>query len=500
MPRAVGFSILADLISLFVGRIGGIFVTLLFIPIYSRLLGPEQFGAVAIILSLQAFFLMSDLGLATLISRDTAVARDYRPALHAVVWMRRRAEAILFALATVAAFIALLLPLAWPVWSIDAGMRITLIAYLIALLVATNIIQLSLNSLDLYRVGAIVAVVGAVARGIATIALLRAVPSVSAFLEAQVAVAAVHFAIARKLLERRAALGLVAERLFDMSAIRRLGKRCAPLVLYTLGGAAAVNLDKSIISAFISLKVAGTYFLATTYALVPVGILSGPINSYFAPKVAHAQHVGDPVSEFRLSLMFQLILMCIVVGPSLSLAFQMSDWLMLWLHDPVQVRKVMIIAPVLLAGGALSATGYYPTSYLIAREDNGYLARLSTGAAIGVLIAAPIFAAQENLLGVAWSYFIFYAVGFTGLWLRLGHRVGWLTVCRFLAIAYLMPLAVISLSYFPLYRFATARELSTPLRLLGPMAVATIAGLLACTAALFKADNRLSATEPKEPT
>ncbi len=498
--KGARFNILADVFSLFAGRIGGILVTLFFIPQYNLLLGAEEFGGVAVILSLQAFFLMSDLGLATLISRDTAIARDSPTALHSVTWMRRRAEAILLVLATAAALIAVLLPLAWPAWSVESAFRVASVGYLVATLVATNIVQLSLNAIGLYRTSAIIAVIGAVTRGAVTVLVLHATPSILAFLQAQLIIAVVHFAIARAILDRRAATGLKAERLFDLEAIRLLCGRCAPLVLYTLGGAAAVNLDKTIISAFISLKVAGTYFLATTYALVPVGILSGPINSYFAPKVAHARHAGDHAAEYRLSLMFQLILMCVVVGPSLSLAVQMSDWLMLWLHDAAQVRRIMAIAPILLAGGALSATGYYPTSYLIAVEDNGYLARLSITAAIGVLIAAPVFAAQSDLRGVAWSYFAFYGVGFAGLWLRFGQQVGKQAATRFLAIAYLLPTVVIVLVYILIYTAIETQVTALPLRLLAPMAVATGVGLLACVGTFLYARKHLGWTGPKEPS
>ncbi|MFW2851041.1 lipopolysaccharide biosynthesis protein [Sphingomonas sp. TX0543] len=495
-----GFAILADFVSLFAGRVGGILVTLFFIPQYNRLLGADAFGAIAVVLSLQAFFLMSDLGLATLISRDTAVARDNPAALAAVAWTRRRAEVILAVLALGVLAVAISLPLAGaPVpWSLTAGVNAGLIAILMVLLVGTNIVQLSLNALGLYRAGAGISVAGALARGAATVIVLRSMPSFSAFLQVQVAMATVHFVLARWVLERGCAASTDGERLLNLPEMMRLMRRCTPLVLYTLGGAAAVNLDKSIVSAFISLKIAGTYFLATTYALVPVGILSGPINSYFAPRVAHARHAGDSVREYRLALTFQLVLMCIVVGPSLSLAFQMSDWLMLWLHDAAQVNRIMIIAPILLAGGALSATGYYPTTYLIAAEDNGYLARLSIVAAIGVLIATPFFAAHHDLVGVAWSYCAFYAAGFVGLWLRLASRIGWGAMARFLAIAYLMPMLVITLAYLSLHAVAAAFAVPAPLALLGPMAVASAVGMLACAAVFLRERNRPGWAAQKE--
>lgn len=502
LGRNPGIAALVDFLSLFAGRIGGILVTLFFIPQYNRLLGPEVFGAIALVLSLQAFFLVSDLGLATLISRDTAVARDDPKALGAVVWMRRRAEAILALFAVCIACLAVLLPLAGVKvpWSVGSGVNIAMVAALIVILVANNIVLLSLNALGLYRAGAAISVTGALARAIATVLVLRAAPSMSAFLQAQLAMAVVHFAIGRWLLERRCAPSRHdGEVLLNWQAIAQMLQRCMPLVLYTLGGAAAVNLDKSIISAFISLKVAGAYFLASTYALVPVGLLSGPINSYFAPRVAHARNAGDGAREYRLALTFQLILMCSVVGPSLSLAFQMSDWLMLWLNDAAQVTRIMAVAPILLAGGALSATGYYPTTYLIAAEDNGFLARLSMATALGVLVIASVFAARLDLVGVAWSYFAFYAAGFLGLWLRFGSKVGWHALARFLAITYLVPTVVTALAYFALCAAVTMVAVPAPIALLAPVGIASGLGLLACAGIFLRERKRLGWTAKEIP-
>lgn len=466
--------VFVDLFALFAGRIGGILVTLLFIPRYHLLLGPATFGAVSIVLSIQAFFLVSDLGLATLISRDTAIARDDPDALGLVVWARRRAEAILAAIAIAIALVALILPFVLPGnWSLVRSAEVGMVALLIMALVATNIIQLSLNALGAYRMGAATAVIGAVVRGGATVIVLARYPTLNAFLQVQLAIALLHFAAVRWYLERRCGRPRQQQRLLQRDAIIDLLRRCIPLTVYTLAAAAAVNLDKPIISAFISLQTAGSYFLATTYAMVPVAVLSGPINSYFAPRVAHARHAGDPAAERQVAVLFQTILMCAVVGPSLSLAIQAPEWLRLWLHDAP--AGVLGVAPILLAGGALSATGYYPTTYLIAAGDNGYLARLSLVCGLAVLAAAFFFAAHGDLKGFAWSYFIFYAAGFIGLWARMAKRTGIRSLARFLARTYVVPAAAITTGYLLTYMVVrgTQWQLALPL----PLVAAAIASL-----------------------
>ena len=474
-----------DLFSLFAGRIGGIVVTLLFIPRYHMLLGGEVFGAVSIVLSLQAFFLVSDLGLATLISRDTAIAREDASALTVVVWMRRRAEAILAAITLVIVIGALVIPLSPRTsvsWSFTSGVNVAMVAPLIMALVATNIVQLSLNALGDYRASAITAVVGALARGGATVVVLTAYPTLSMFLQVQLVMAIAYLLLVRWYLERRCGPVRTKERLFRRDAIASLLKRCVPLTIYTLASAAAVNLDKVIVSSFISVEAAGTYFLATTYSLVPVAVLSGPINSYFAPRVAHARHAGDLDDERRLATLFQTVLMCAVIGPSLSLAFQAPAWLLLWLHNLPQ--GILTIAPILLAGGGLSATGYYPTTYLIAAGENGYLARLSLACGVAVMAAAFFFASRNDLKGFAWSYFAFYAVGFAGLWLRLGALTGWRRLARFLMGSYVFPAIAIGASFFVAH--ALSRGLAPVVELLLPLTAAAAISMVILAAVFWR--------------
>lgn len=441
---------LVDLASLFAGRVGGLLVTLVFIPRFDAALGPAVFGAVSVVLSLQAFFLVSDLGLATLISRDTAIARGDPEAMTAAVWTRRRAELLLGGVALGLAAPAVLPPaLAAGVipWSIGAGVEFALIVVLIAALVAVNIAQLSLNALGRYRESAGIAVAGAVARGGATVVVLGEVPTLAAFLGTQAALALVHLAVVRLVLERRSGPVVRRERLLERNALGDMLRRCVPLTIYTLAGAAAVNLDKPIISAFVSLEAAGVYFLATTYALVPVALLSGPLNSYFAPKVAHALHAGDPAAEERLAAIFQIVLMCAVVAPSLGLILEMERWLRPWLGDARDITPIMAVAPVLLAGGALSATGYYASTYLIAAGDNGYLARLSLILGVAVLSSGALFAWQGRVEAIAWSYFAFYAAGLAGLWGRVAMLKGRRATGGFLLRTWLLPAIAVAGGY-----------------------------------------------------
>ena len=60
------------LATLYCGRLGTALVGLLLLPWFNRLMGPGQFGVVAIILSTQTLLVALDLGLSIVLGRDLA--------------------------------------------------------------------------------------------------------------------------------------------------------------------------------------------------------------------------------------------------------------------------------------------------------------------------------------------------------------------------------------------------------------------------------------------
>ncbi|OWK27831.1 lipopolysaccharide biosynthesis protein [Sphingomonas dokdonensis] len=434
--------------SVFASRMGGILVSLIFIPIYTRLLSPAEFGAVALLLSLQAFFLVSDLGLATILARDTAIARGDQVALAAATQDRRRGEMMVAVLVMLVALVALVvIALGGGPDILRDGIRTIVSTALVALLVLLNISQLCLNALGHYRLTGLLTTSGTLARAaVSAIVLARVEASVDAFLWSQFFVAALHYATTRAALDQRSgAVPHNLAQLLDRAALIRLLVRCKPVMVYTLGGAAALNLDKTILATLLPIRLTGWYFLAATYAMVPIGILSGPLNQYFAPRVAHAEASGDTAARWRLAAAFQLLLLPAVVLPAFILIREAPLLIPLWLHGTPNAPQIASLATILLAGTAVGATGYYPTTFLIAVADNRFLARLSAISAVIVLGVAAAWAAAGSLIGVAASYAIFHACGCIVQWWRLRQHWSRIQYRTFLLTCYLMPAAAMLL-------------------------------------------------------
>lgn len=456
--RAIQFRTIADMLSVFASRFGGIVVSLLFLPIYSRLLSPDAFGLVALLLSIQSFFLVSDLGLATLLARDTAIARGTSRGLLEVARNRRRAEIILFApvlIVSLFAFAVSAFDLFDFTWR-DAG-RIVLGMSLVALLVLLNIAQLCLNSLGQYQLNSIITTTGILLRAtITALALAFVDANFDIFLISQVVVSITHYGIARFYLDLKSGCHpSLRDALKNGYEYKILFLRCKSIMLYTLVSAAAVNLDKSILAAFLPIQLTGLYFLSTTYALVPIALLSGPLNQYFSPRIAHAEAEQDHFQRWQLGMTFQLLIVVTVVVPAFILVRHAPELISFWLLGNPETSTISTLASILLVGTAIGATGYYPNTYLIAVADNDFLAKVSAILSIIVLCFAAIFAAMGSMLGVAISYACFHAAGCAVQWYRL--RSHWMSdqFRVFITSCYLAPAAALLVICFASWAIAS---------------------------------------------
>ena len=86
------------LMMLYAGRMGTALVGLLVLPLFNKLLGPEQFGVIAILLSLQTLLVILDLGLAISIGRDVAsLSAEQLPLVRAMLFHAEKVLAVLYA-------------------------------------------------------------------------------------------------------------------------------------------------------------------------------------------------------------------------------------------------------------------------------------------------------------------------------------------------------------------------------------------------------------------
>jgi O-antigen/teichoic acid export membrane protein len=400
---------------LYAGKASGVLVTLLFIPLYNRVLGPEQFGAAAVILSLQALLLMLDFGLATLVGRDVASGHGSR----IEQWVRiRDAERVLLGFYVV---ILLAVLAAQPAGLFAHVSPVTLVCsvLLFGFLVLQNLHYCVILASREYTRASLVQLVGNLARAGATALVLC---TYSASLEAFVTVQALC-ALLQAVGTRAQAAALLGHTAGETCAqgssgswqgALRLLRRSAPLALFAAAGAAVMQLDKPIISAYMSSASVGPYFLAMTLCMVPTSVLAGPVTQYFQPKVLEGMAKNDPALAGQTLDRFTYTLLAVTLLPCCVIWLLRGPLIGLWLGNHPQKLLVAHYVEVLLPGVMVGALGYIPYTLLLAIQDYRFQGLLSCALTILTLVGAAFAAHAQSATGVAIVYAL-YHVGSTVL-------------------------------------------------------------------------------------
>jgi O-antigen/teichoic acid export membrane protein len=410
---------LLDLGLLYASKSGAIIVGLFVLPWYQRLLGPEAFGVVALILSLQAFLLMLDLGTSTLVGRDVAILKNTQG--HLITW--RAAVSLLHiaysGLLIINIFVNIFFNVPLP------HLQVVLCVVLFWSLTVQNVGQSALLAKRQYVVSGIIQVVGVLGRAAITIlALTHVRADLEIFLMAQAFTAIVHMMITSWFCRQALAQ---ENQLFNIkmhhSQIVGIARRGAPLLLFGLSGAAVLQLDKAIISVYISSAALTPYFLASALCLIPISVLAGPVNQYFFPEIIQSINNHDTRQTLK-RLKMLIFFICIVVAiPSIVLWVGREFIINSWLHNQSISSEVVRYVEILLPGIALGALGFVPYNILVAHQDYRVHSFLSAGMTVVTLSATILAAAFGSILTVCWIYASYHTLSVVMTWWRAYYLV-----------------------------------------------------------------------------
>lgn len=407
------------MLMLYAGKASGVLITLLFIPLYNRTLGSEQFGVAAVLLSLQALLIMLDFGLATLVSRDVAARQMSQRNLWAQI---RDAERAMLGFYLVILFGMLV---AQPLHVFGTVSLTTLVfsIVLFGFLVLQNLHYCVILATREYGRASVIQLVGNLSRAAATAIVLI---TYSATLEAFVVVQAVFAALqawgtraqSARLLGHKSTERQMSQAKGSWAGTLQLIRRSAPLALFAAAGAAVMQLDKPIISAFMSSSTVGPYFLAMTLCMVPTSVLAGPVAQYFQPKAL--EHLAkNNEAKLRHTLdRFTLTLLAATLVPCGIIWLLRAPLIALWLGRHPGNDLVAHYVEVLLPGVMVGALGYIPYTLLLAVQDYRFQGMLSLSLTIVTLIGAAWAAHHQSATGVAVIYALYHVCSTVLSWGR----------------------------------------------------------------------------------
>jgi O-antigen/teichoic acid export membrane protein len=411
-------SAIVNMVMLYAGRTSGVLVVFIFLPLYSSLLGPEQFGIIAVILSLQTLLVMMDLGMSTMVSRDIA-ARESSPL--GLIKLIRTAEISL------SGFYFILLVSTVAIKAIGVMPGVDLLTALASvtlfwLLVLQNLYYSAILARSYYVVASSIQAVGVIVRAIATAFILANYYStLNAFIVTQLVFAAIHCVFTRRycisLLDLRSVSKLEESRPPLLEGVS-LVKRGWSVVLFSAVGAAVMQLDKPLVGAFVSAASLAPYFLATTLCMLPISILAGPVSQYFQPALLNAVAHQNTVLTQKILYRFVAILLIIIGLPCIIFWFFRMPMIDLWMGQNSGNITIARYVSILLPGCAVGALGYVPYNLLISEKDFKFQAVLSTGLTLVTLVSATVAAIFQSIEGVCYIYAIYHSTATLLSWMR----------------------------------------------------------------------------------
>lgn len=401
---------------LYGGRIGIAGLGFVVLPLLSRHMPAEQFGLATTILSLQSLAIVLDLGLAVVLASELP-AMDCAATRRALV---RRSECQLIitylAVAAVAATLAIvgILPASLPV--------VLMTAVALLAVVWQNIIAVAMMARQQFFASTISLFLSLLLRqGASLIFVILYGGTLGAFVAGQVLGAAVILAISRFTFiahgQKNGNMPAVADPERDRQRTPTAGINLAVMV-YTISGACALQLDKILLSAMGSPSRTGPYFLASMVSLVPITFLATPISQFVQPKLIAALVQGRIDVAGRWIVRLTVAITALAVVPGLVLGM-LTPWIIpLWLHDTASRDAVIGYTQLLMPGASLGALGLVPAIVLIARRDYPALAIISAVLSIGVLSATAVLAKGNTIDGICIAYAIYHTLATMCLWVR----------------------------------------------------------------------------------
>ena len=417
----MNYSAALSVISLYAGKLSGIAVSVFFLPIYGRILGPTLFGIVALFFSLQALLMLIDVGASILVSRNAAAADK---SLGEQFRLLKTAEMTLGLLYSVLLGIALLAAIITGHTSSHLLEAIIAVPCLL-LLVLQNIYHSGLLGFKAYHRATVVQSLGLTTRALVTwLALQFISPSLLAFLLAQLICTALHCWFTRKYLTacfcsiKTSAGDIRGEPGITLADCLSHIRRNRPLLLSGLVGAAAMQLDKPLISTFISAAAMAPYFLAVTLSAAPLAVLAAPLIQYFQPLLTGKVTQAGSASYFESVRTAHLTVIAVTVTPMVLIYLLIEPICQAWLHGTGQAAMVAGYAKPLLLAYGIAAIGYIPFAIVTAQQDYKFQALLSTWATGFILISTALAAAFHRIDLVCNAYIGYFSISTIGLWIR----------------------------------------------------------------------------------
>lgn len=398
-----------DLVFLYLGRTIGLLVGFIALPLYREYLGEHDFGLVIIYLTCSAIAVMLDLGLATFINREVASSQNQRENYSKLISCE-----VIFLFSFVIAILGLLL-ISQYVESDIGNTAIFLASFSILMNVINNFYSyLWLGCREYKLAGSIQGSAAMLKASFAILTLSQISSTLEAFFISQVLSVLIVNAYSRiKITNRLGELGDFWDNI-DLTFCLRILRKTLPILLFSISGAAVLQLDKIIVSNFSGIEFVSNYYLAMTLSMLPITVFAAPIAQFFQPKVV--LYINDEI-RFGKTVKHYIISITIISFLTTWVLYLFREPLITaWLGASDNALVVIDYVAIMLPGIFLGSLGFVPSSILIAKEKYKLQAKVSIFLTLATLSFVLYFASMKSVAMVCMTYAAYHALSSVFSW------------------------------------------------------------------------------------
>ena len=383
----------------FAGSIWQALMGLVFIPLYIKFMGVESYGLIGIFATLQAIFVILDMGLSATLTREMArlsvlpgreqEMRNLVRSLEVIYWCV--AVFIGMAIMAISSFIAhhwvktgQLSP-----QTIEQALRI--MGFAMALQWPASFYSGGLTGLQRQVLLNAINIAMSTLRGAGAVLILWLIsPTIQAFFSWQIVISTVNTGLLAFFL--RHSLPRTGKRAsFQKQLLAGVWRFAAGMSGISVLATILTQLDKVILSKMLSLEMFGYYTFAGVVAM-SLYRLSGPVFSAIYPRFTQLVSLADQDGLKQLYHVSSQLMSVLILPVTVVIAMFSYEILLIWTQNPVTAEKSHVLVSILVCGTALNGLMHVPYALQLA---NGWTRLALSGNSLAIIILVPMIVLHD---------------------------------------------------------------------------------------------------------
>ncbi|MCW5959735.1 MAG: oligosaccharide flippase family protein [Pyrinomonadaceae bacterium] len=356
------FSLKINTFSNFFGNAWSALISIIFVPINLYYLGVEAYGIIGIFNSLQSFVWLLDLGLSGIIARELPQLAALPHKAREILELTRTASIINFVGGIlISIFLVGISPIIARYWLTGTEYSIDTISQALMIMSSGFIVQWALNfynqglaGLQKQAVLNIISVIFTSIRSVGGVLVLALIsPTIQAFLIWQILIGSIQL-LMTVVLFKSSMPAAYSNSHFNWRTLHARFKFAAGLTVMSVLGLILHQLDKIILSRFLSLELFGYYSLATTITSLGLGMIPRSITNAVYPRFSYFVGSND---ESGLRTLFhrstQAMSVLMLPAAALMIVFP-RDILYLWTQNQEIANNTWVLLMILTLATVLN--------------------------------------------------------------------------------------------------------------------------------------------------